>query len=255
MIKLKITLPRVWKSKLHSMKRLLVLLITLLSSPTFAQFTEKAHVSFYGNLGAPIGEFRQTIQNSIGGNGVGFGTNILINPKKEAAFSPVLIGIEANYLHLGTEKTPESTFLPQLKTSYNYITLGPVIRALLSQREEGIVPFVDGFVGMKLLNTKTRIDNTIVDTLLDQEYLESLLSTNYEGLGYGMGIGFFTRKLDKGGINVGNSFYLKLNYAYGDRLTYVKKGSIAVDSEGFITYKNGKTQTGMITLQAGIMLY
>ena len=237
------------------MKSILCTLYFLLPFSLFAQFTEKAQVSFYGNLGAPIGEFRQAIQNSIGGNGVGFGTNLLLNPKKEAAYSPVLVGIEVNYLHLGTEKTPESTFLPQLKTSYNYITLGPVVRALLSQREEGIVPFVDGFVGMKLLNTKTRIDNTIIDTLLDQEYLESLLSTNYEGLGYGMGIGFFTRKLDKGGINVGNSFYLKLNYAYGDRLTYVRKGSIEVDSEGFITYKNGKTQTGMITLQAGIMLY
>ncbi len=236
-------------------KGLLFLIIGLISTSTFAQISEKAQVSLYGNLGFPMGEFRQAIQNSIGGNGVGLGTSILFNPKKEAAYSPVLLGIEVNYLHLGTEKTPESTFLPQLKTSYNYITLGPVVRALLSQREEGIVPFVDGFVGMKLLNTKTRIDNTIIDTLLDQEYLESLLSTNYEGLGYGMGIGFFTRKLDKGGINVGNSFYLKLNYAYGDRLTYVRKGSIAVDSEGFITYKNGKTQTGMITLQAGIMLY
>jgi hypothetical protein len=236
-------------------KGLLSLLLGLICSPSFAQFSEKAHISFYGNLGFPMGEFRQTIQNSIGGNGVGLGTSMLFNPKKESAFSPVMIGFEVNYLHLGTEKTPESTFLPQLKTSYNYITLGPVIRAVLSQKDQGIIPFVDGFVGMKLLNTKTRIDNTIVDTLLDQEYLESLLSTNYEGLGYGLGVGFFTRKLDKGGINVGNSFYLKLNYAYGDRLTYVKKGSIAVDSEGFITYKNGKTETGMLTLQAGIMLY
>lgn len=236
-------------------KGLLSLLLGLICSPSFAQFSEKAHISFYGNLGFPMGEFRQTIQNSIGGNGVGLGTSMLFNPKKESAFSPVMIGLEVNYLHLGTEKTPESTFLPQLKTSYNYITLGPVIRAVLSQKDQGIIPFVDGFVGMKLLNTKTRIDNTIVDTLLDQEYLESLLSTNYEGLGYGLGVGFFTRKLDKGGINVGNSFYLKLNYAYGDRLTYVRKGSIAVDSEGFITYKNGKTETGMLTLQAGIMLY
>ena len=236
-------------------KGLLSLLLGLICSPIFAQFSEKAHISFYGNLGFPMGEFRQTIQNSIGGNGVGLGTSMLFNPKKESAFSPVMIGLEVNYLHLGTEKTPESTFLPQLKTSYNYITLGPVIRAVLSQKDQGIIPFVDGFVGMKLLNTKTRIDNTIVDTLLDQEYLESLLSTNYEGLGYGLGVGFFTRKLDKGGINVGNSFYLKLNYAYGDRLTYVRKGSIAVDSEGFITYKNGKTETGMLTLQAGIMLY
>lgn len=238
------------------MKNLYILFfLTLLSSPSFAQFSEKAHISFYGNLGFPLGEFRQTIQNSIGGNGVGLGSGMLFNPKKESAFSPVMIGLEVNYLHLGTEKTPESNFLPQLKTSYNYITLGPVIRAILSQKDQGMIPFVDGFVGMKLLNTNTRIDNTILDTLLDQEYLESLLSTNYEGLGYGFGVGFFTRKLDKGDINVGNSFYLKLNYAYGDRLTYVRKGSIDVDSEGFITYKNGKTQTGILSLQAGIMLY
>jgi hypothetical protein len=238
------------------MKNLYILFfLTLISSPTFAQFTEKAHFSFYANAGFPVGEFRQTIQNSLGGNGVGFGSNLFINPKKENGYSPVLIGIEANYLHLGTEKTPESTFLPQLKTTYNYITLGPVIRALLSQKEEGMIPFIDGFVGMKILNTKTRIDNTLLDTILDQEYLERLLSTNYEGIGYGLGLGFFTRKLDKGGINVGNSFYLKLNYAYGDRLSHVRRGSIEVDQEGVITYKNGKTQTGVISLQAGIMLF
>lgn len=229
--------------------------LILLSSPTVAQFTEKAQVSFYGDLGAPIGEFRQTIQNSIGGNGVGFGTNILINPKKEASYSPVLLGIEANYLHLGTEKTPESATLPQLKTTYSYFSVGPVVRALLSQREEGIIPFLDGFVGMKILNTKTRIDNTLLDTLLDREYLAKLLTTNHESLGYGIGIGFFNRRILNSGETTDNSFYLKLTYAYGDRLTYVKRGSIEVDQEGLISYRKGKTQTGIVSLQFGWMLF
>ena len=239
-----------------TMKVLFFLSLTLfIHLGVSAQFTEKAHFSLYGNAGFPMGEFRQTIQNSMGGNGVGFGSNILINPKKDSAFAPVMIGLEGNYLHLGTEKTPESNFLPQLKTTYNYITLGPVIRAILSQKDQGIIPFVDGFVGMKILNTKTKIDNTLIDTLLDQEYLERLLTTNYEGLGYGLGIGFFNRKTDRNELDLGGSFYLKLNYAYGDRLTHVKRGSILVDQEGLITFKNGKTQTGMLSLHAGIMLY
>lgn len=238
------------------MKAFLIALgFILIQGAAFSQSTEKTHISIYGNLGFPIGEFRQSVNNSIGGNGVGIGMSALFNPKKEGYFSPVLIGLEANYLHLGTEKTPESTSLPRLKTSYNYVNFGPVIRALLSQREQGLIPFVDAFVGMKILNTKTRVDNTLVDTLLDREILAKLLSTNYEGLSYGLGVGFFQRKIWEDGVGQKSTFYLKLNYTYGDRLSYVQKGSIQVNPEGDISYQVGKTQTGLVSLQLGILLY
>lgn len=220
-----------------------------------AQFTEPVQISFYANGGLPVGEFRQAIKNSLVGTGWGLGTNVLVNPKRAGDFAPVLIGLEGNYLHLGTEKTPESATLPQLKTTYSYFSVGPVVRALLSRREEGIIPFLDGFVGMKILNTKTRIDNTLMDTLLDREYLGKLLATNYENLGYGIGLGFFDRRILSSGEPTGNSFYLKLNYSYGDRLTHVKRGSIEVDQEGLISYKKGKSQTGIVSLQFGWMLY
>lgn len=233
-----------------------ILFILLLKSlPTFSQFSEPAHFAFYANSGIPVGEFRQAVNNDLGGTGWGLGMNTLLNPKKAGNYAPVLIGLEANYLHLATEKTPESVALPQLKTTFNFYSLGPVVRALLSRREEGIIPFLDGFVGMKILNTKTRIDNTLLDTLLDREYLGKLLTTNHENLGYGIGIGFFNRKIISSGEPTGNSFYFRLNYAYGDRLTYVKRGSIEVDQEGLISFKKGKTQTGMVSLQFGWMLF
>lgn len=238
------------------MKAGLILFIFLLPTlPSFAQFSEPAQVTFYATSGIPVKEFKQAVKNDLGDTAWGLGMNVLLNPKKLGYFSPVLIGLEGNYMHLGTEKTPESIAFPQLKTTYNYYSLGPVVRALLSRREEGIIPFLDGFVGMKILNTKTRIDNTFLDTLLDREYLAKLLTTNYESLGYGIGVGFFNRRILSSGETTGNSFYLKLNYAYGDRLTYVKKGSIEVDKDGLISYKKGKTQTGMVSLQFGWMLY
>ncbi|MBC6368648.1 hypothetical protein [Algoriphagus sp. AK58] len=229
------------------------ILICLVSHTSWAQFEDKVQLGLYGNIGFPVGEFSQTVSNSMGGTGWGTGINFLFNPKKGREFSPVLIGIEGNYLHLGTEKTPESQFLPRLKTTFNYFNVGPIIRAMLSNKEEGIIPFVDGFVGLKVLNTKTKIDNSLLDTLLDQEYLESLLSTNYEGLGYGLGIGFFSRKIKNEPFDTSASFYLKLQYQYGDRINYVKRGSVEVDREGFITYETGKTPTSLLSLQLGIL--
>lgn len=238
-----------------ALKKLFALAFLLFPlTPVWAQTGDKVHLGIHGNIGIPVGEFRDAVNNSFGGTGWGGGLNLLINPKKGGAYSPVLIGIESNYMNLGTDKTPETVYLPQLKTSFNYFNVGPMIRGILSSKEEGIIPFIDGFVGMKILNTKTKIDNNLIDTLLDEEYVESLLSTNYEGLGYGVGLGFFNRKLKSDEMQMAGSFYMKVMYQYGDRVNYVKRGSIEVDQEGFITYETGRTQTSMIVLQAGFLI-
>ena len=237
------------------MKKQIAFLFFLISiSAVRAQTGDNAHFGIHGNIGLPVGEFRETVNNSFGGTGWGGGLNLLINPKKGGIYSPVLIGFESNYMNLGTDKTPESVYLPQLKTSFNYFNVGPMIRAMLSNKEEGIIPFIDGFIGMKILNTKTKIDNDLVDTLLDQEYVESLLSTNYEGIGYGVGLGFFKRKLKSDAMQATGSFFMKITYQYGDRVNYVKRGSIEVDQEGFITYDTGRTQTSMVMVQAGFLI-
>lgn len=218
----------------------------------FAQGPNYVQVGFHGNIGFPVGEFRETFNNSLGGTGWGAGMTMLFNPKMGRAYSPVIIGFEGNYMNLGTDKTRETKYLPKLKTTFNYFNIGPLIRVFMSNRKEGFTPFIDGFIGMKVLNTNTKIDNTVFDTINNEEYLESLLSTNYESLGYGVGLGFYNRKI-RAGNESGHSFSLRLMYQNGDRITHVKRGSIQVDPDGFITYQNGKTETSILSLQLGIL--
>jgi len=234
-----------------------ILLIAFVSvlNIAYGQSSNKFQFGLYGNIGLPMGEFREAVNNSLGGTGWGGGMNFFLNPKKGGVYSPVFIGIEGNYMNLGTDKIPATSFLPQLKTTFNYYNVGPVTRVFLIEKEEGFIPFLDGFIGMKVLNTNTQVDNFLLDTILDQEDLESLLSTNYKGLGYGIGLGFYNRKFNDQAENDQASFYLRLMYQYGDRINYVKRGSIKVDNKGVITYQNDKTQTGIISLQVGLLIY
>ncbi|HSF55731.1 MAG TPA: outer membrane beta-barrel protein [Algoriphagus sp.] len=230
-----------------------VIALSALSGMSFAQGPLNVQVGFHGNIGFPVGEFRENFNNSLGGTGWGAGMTMLFNPKMGRAYSPVIVGFEGNYMNLGTDKTRETKYLPQLKTTFNYFNIGPLVRVFLSNRKVGFTPFIDGFIGMKILNTNTKIDNTIFDTINNEESLESLLSTNYESLGYGVGLGFYNRKIRNENESE-HSFFLRLMYQNGDRIPYVKRGSIQVDSdEGYITYQTGRTETAMVSLQLGII--
>lgn len=222
---------------------------------SFGQSSNKFQFGLYGNIGLPMGEFRETVDNSFGGTGWGGGMNFFLNPKKGGIYSPVFVGIELNYMNLGTDKTPETRFLPKLKTTFNYYNIGPVIRVFLVEKEEGFIPFLDGFIGMKVLNANTQVDNSLLDTILDQEELESLLWKNYEGLGYGVGFGFYNRKFNEKLKTNQGSFYLRVMYQYGDRINFVERGSIKVDNEGLITYQTDRTQTGILSLHLGLLVW
>lgn len=232
-----------------------ILLIAFVSFINFSysQSSNKSQVGLYGIVGLPMGEFRESVNNSFGGTGWGAGMNFFLNPKKGGIYSPVFIGAVVNYMNLGTDKSPESRFLPQLKTTFNYYNVGPVIRVFLVEKEEGIIPFLDGFIGMKVLSADTKVDNSLLDTVLDQEDIESLLWKSYEGLGYGVGFGFYNRKFNDQAENKQASFYLRLMYQYGDKINYVKRGSITVNNEGIITYQTDRTQTGILSLHIGLI--
>jgi hypothetical protein len=234
---------------------IIIIVFCSLTHLSVAQSMNKFQVGLYGNIGLPMGEFRETVNNSFGGTGWGGGMNFFLNPKKGGIYSPVFVGIELNYMNLGTDKTSETRFLPGLKTTFNYYNVGPVIRLFLNDREEGFIPFLDGFFGLKVLNANTQIDNSLLDTILDQENLESLLSTNYEGLGFGVGLGFYNRKFNERAETNQGSFHLRLMYQYGDRINYVKRGSINVDNDGLITYQTDQTQTGILSLQLGLLIW
>lgn len=233
-------------------KVVLILLLSLLSNPALTQERESYHLGLQGSMGVPVGNFKEAIKNSFGDIGFGGGFHLLLNPKKEV-YSPVLVGLDFNYLNFGKEKIPSSQYFPQLKTTFNYFTIGPMFRVLLSKKDQGIIPFLDGMVGMKIMNSKTKVDNTIVDTLLDEEYLESLLSTNYEGLNTGFGVGIYKKSSVKIPDEVAVSWFIKLMFQYGDQTKFVKRNSVRVDDEGQLTYETGRTQTSLVNLQFGIL--
>ncbi|MDX5337764.1 MAG: hypothetical protein LPK25_01980 [Cyclobacteriaceae bacterium] len=224
----------------------------LFSKANGQEYREFMQLGLQGSLGFPVGQFRNSIQNSFGKTGLGGGLHVLFNTRKEG-YAPVFLGVDFNYLYFGTEKTPESQFLPPLKTTFNYFTLGPLFRVVLVDKDHGFVPFVDGLVGLKILNSKTRVDNSLVTTLLVQEPNEALFGTNYEGFVTGLGLGFFYKSHRKEMEDLATAFFVKLTFEYGDKTRYVKRNSIAVDPEGQITYQTGHTPTSLINLQFGIL--
>ncbi|WP_157359647.1 hypothetical protein [Algoriphagus mannitolivorans] len=207
-----------------------------------------------GNLAFPIGEFRNTVNNSFGGTGFGSGFHFLLNPKK-GLYSPVYLGVDFNYLNFGNEKIPESKFYPPLKTTFNFLTLGPMFRVFLKEKEAGLIPFIDGMFGMKIMNTKTRVDNSFLATIIDQEVKGTILGTNYEGFVSGIGVGFFSKKQKKEADDLAASFFFKLMIQHGDKTKYIKRNSIEINSDGDILYQNARSPISLINLQFGILVW
>jgi hypothetical protein len=214
--------------------------------------TEPYIFSIYGNVGIPSPEFKKAVNNSIGGTGVGFGANILFNTGGKKKLSPLAFGIDLSYQYFGRDKIEATSSLPPYKTSFNLWNLSGVSRVLLSKRAEGFVPFVDGMLGVKIFTTRTKVDKSAVATALGDE--EELVGVkNYEGLGYGVGMGWYTRKPhDQDGKN---SFSLRVMYLWGDRIKYVKRGSVQVDNGGNVTFETGYTYTNTILIQLGCALH
>lgn len=226
-------------------------------SKTKAQdiFTEPYTFSIYGNIGLPSPEFKKAVDNSIGGTAVGFGVNGLFNlngKKKEP--SPVSLGVDFSFLTFGRDKIKSTSDSPPYKTTFNLYSINAVSRLILSNRAKGFVPFVDGMLGMKIFNTRTKIDKSLIDYVLGDKEEEIIGTTNRNGLGYAVGLGWYTRK-SKGVEGAGNpSFSMRLMYLWGDRIRYIKRGTMQVDPDGNLTFESGYTYTNMILIQFGVTL-
>lgn len=239
------------------MKLWLFLLFALMLLPRPKSFgqerKEYVQLGIHGNLAFPVGEFKNTLDNSFGGSGFGSGIHFLYHPKKEGN-SPVFIGVDFNYLNFGNEKTPETQYYPPLKTTFNFFTLGPMFRVFLNEKEAGLIPFIDGMFGMKIMNTKTRVDNSFLATLIDQEVKGTILGTNYEGFVSGIGIGFFSKKQKKEADDLAASFFFKLMIQHGDKTNYVKRNSLDISPSGEIRYQNARSPISIINLQFGVLV-
>ena len=48
---------------------------------------------------------------------------------------------------------------------------------------------------------------------------------------------------------------LRAMYLWGDKTSYVKRGTVQVMPDGYVSYERGYTNTNMVLIQLGINIY
>lgn len=205
-------------------------------------------------VGVPLGELRDAVKNDFGNVGVGFSIGGFVNPFGKNKPSPVFVGADFTYMTYGVDKIKQTTLNPPLKSTYNLYNISAATRILLTQAKS-FVPYVDGQLGARIFNTRTKIDKDFFDSVSNDDQAEVLNTTNDTGLNYGVGMGFYLRKPKKSFEENQVSFTLRVLYSWGADARYVKRDSIIINQDGFVDYKTGQTKTDMLNIQLGIMLY
>jgi hypothetical protein len=227
------------------------------SLPTHAQENQSpVHIGLYATGALPAPAFKNAVDNRLGGFGAGVGANVLANPFGKNKMSPMYLGLDFCYLNFGRDKISETNTSPPYKTSFNFYVVNGIGRIYL-HRGEGFTPFIDGSMGLKIFNARTKIDKDAFQTVLADEQAEVINNTTDTGLGYGIGLGFYTRKYhtNESGESRGKaSFSIRLMYMWGDETSYVKRGSVAVNN-GLVTLEKGYTQTNMLLIQLGAFIF
>ena len=217
---------------------------------------DKFHVSVFGNAAFPFSDLKSAVDNKIGGLGVGAGASLLVNPTLKTKNSPVFVGLDLNYLTFGRDKTEGTAVTPPYKTSFNFYSVCGMLRLYPHPEKVGFVPFLDGMLGLKLFNARTKVDKDIFNTINNDED-EVINNTTDKGLGYALGIGFMSRKYreDKDGImQKKESLTVRITYHWGATATYVKRGSVVVDN-GNVTFETSEVKPDMIVLQVGLFVF
>jgi hypothetical protein len=213
------------------------------------------HVGINLVAGIPGSGFREAVDNNLGGLGVGPGLYVLVNPFGKQKPSHVYLGLDLQYLYFGRDKVAETSVAPPYKTSFNYYSVDGIARIFPMQRS-GFNIFLDGMLGLKIMNARTKIDKNAIQTIIADEQEEVINNATDSGLGYGVGVGFYSKRYDEQeGSKTGlPSLSLRVVYMWGDKVSYVKRGSINVDN-GFVTYQQGYARTDMIQIQLGMYIF
>jgi hypothetical protein len=237
-----------------NIKFLIVLLI--ISASQMKAYGQKydsskfSYINFYLNtqVAVPSKEFREAIQNDLGNLGYGLATGIVLSPLLENKPSPVLLGIDFGYFKYGQDKQSGTATSPPLKTTYNVFTWNGMARLRPKFQHGSLTPFADGLLGLKLYNTKTKIDKDVIDFIFNDNQPEVINNVKSTGLNYGIGAGFYTNP--KNQTNPG--FTLRLLYLWGEDVTYVVRNSVEVTPAGDVTFETDRANTSMLLIQLGI---
>ncbi len=220
------------------------------SSAQGAEETVKfSNLHFYaaGLIAVPSREFREAIDNSFGNLGYGFSSGVLISPHGEKKPSPALLGIDFGYFNYGIDKIEATSTTPALKTSHNVFTWNGTIRFRPAIYQGAITPFVDGMMGVKVFNTKTKIDKNLLHIVLNDNQPEVINNVKDTGFNYGLGAGFITNS--KTANYAG--FSLRVLYLWGDHVKYVVRNSVKVDANRNVTFESAEAKSTMVVIQLG----
>jgi hypothetical protein len=205
------------------------------------------YLSFYinGQVAVPAKEFREAINNSVGDLGVGLAGGILFSPLGQKKPTPVLIGVDIGYLNYGVEKINANSGDPALKVTHNIFSFNGIGRLRPFNHNGKVTPFVDGLLGLKLYNTRVKVDKTFLDTIFNNDEAEVLKNVNNTGVNFGLGCGFYTHS------SKGIGFTMRGLYMWGDEIDYVVRNSVKVNN-GTLSYETATANTSMLTIQLGI---
>ncbi len=209
-----------------------------------------SYINFYFNtqVAIPSREFRQAIQNDLGNLGYGLATGIVISPLLENKPSPVLLGIDFSYFKYGQDKQSATATSPPLKTTYNVFTWNGMARLRPMYHQGALIPFIDGLLGLKLYNTKTKIDKNVIDFIFNNNQPEVINNVKNTSLNYGIGAGFYTNPKNQSNPGI----TLRVLYMWGNDVTYVVRNSVNVTASGDVTFQTDRASTSMVLIQLGI---
>jgi len=102
-------------------------------------------------------------------------------------------------------------------------------------------------MGIKLYNTRIKIDESFFDTLFNPDDAEVLDNVNNTGMNFGLGAGFYTHPQTYNGVG----FTMRALYMWGDEVDYVVRNSVKL-TNNTLTYDTGTANTSMLLIQLGI---
>jgi hypothetical protein len=208
------------------------------------------HLSFYfnGQVAVPSKEFRKAINNSVGDLGVGLAGGFLFSPFGQNKPTPILLGVDIGYTNYGVEKIGADSNNPALKITHNIYSFNAIGRLRHpNHTNKRFIPFVDGLIGLKLYNTRVKVDKNLFDIIFNTDDAEVFDNVNDTGLNFGLGAGFYTHPKKPNGVG----FTMRALYLWGDEIEYVVRNSVKLNN-GTLTYETAKANTSMLTIQLGI---
>jgi len=227
--------------------RLIAISLTLLCLvPGLYAQNFQAAVNFL--LGQPKDEFKENVEDL----GFGIGGMFAFRPGN----SPVLIGIDVEYMIYGSEtrQEPFSLTIPdvtvEVETRNNILLTHALLR--LQGNSGTFRPYLDGLIGMHYFFTETKVRD-------EDDFVEEPIasSTNQEDIAFSYGAGggvmfLVYQKREEGSKLIEVLIDFRVRYSFGGEATYLKKGSITREN-GTAIIDALRSRTDLLTYQLGVV--